>query len=161
MKKGAPQPDISTRRSRQENAALREIHRVPGCGDGSGGRRQHQRDAEELGHRRTNRAEAQACRGSGPGGAGGGTLVSAMVAKGEAEIGMTFSSEMNDPGIDIVGTLPKEVSPLDASGGLRLRSCEKSGSAPRRCCNIFPRQKRWRLTQPWGWSQVSESGGGP
>jgi molybdate transport system substrate-binding protein len=50
-------------------------------------------------------------RGTGPGGAGGGTMVSGMVANGEAEIGMTFVSEMTDPGIDIVGVLPKEVSP--------------------------------------------------
>ena len=38
-------------------------------------------------------------------------MVSGMVANGEAEIGMTFVSEMTDPGIDIVGVLPKEVSP--------------------------------------------------
>ena len=34
----------------------------------------------------------------------------AMVAKGEAEIGLTFVSEMNEPGIDVVGPLPKEIS---------------------------------------------------
>ena len=38
-------------------------------------------------------------------------MVSAIVAKGDAEIAMTFVSEMNDPGIDIVGVLPKEVLP--------------------------------------------------
>ena len=46
-----------------------------------------------------------------------GMWSSAMVAKGEAEIGMTFVSEMNDPGIDIVGMLPKEVSPRTALVG--------------------------------------------
>jgi molybdate transport system substrate-binding protein len=34
----------------------------------------------------------------------------AMVAKGEAEIGLTFLSEMEDPGIDVVGPLPREIS---------------------------------------------------
>ena len=38
-------------------------------------------------------------------------MVSVMVGKGEAEIGMTFISELDDPGIDIVGALPKEASP--------------------------------------------------
>ena len=34
-----------------------------------------------------------------------------MVAKGDAEIGLTFVSEMDEPGIDIVGPLPKEIAP--------------------------------------------------
>jgi molybdate transport system substrate-binding protein len=50
-------------------------------------------------------------KGNGPGGAGGGAVVSQMVGKGEVEIGMTFISEMDDPGIDIVGPLPREVLP--------------------------------------------------
>jgi molybdate transport system substrate-binding protein len=50
-------------------------------------------------------------KGTGPGGAGGGAVVSQMVGKGEVEIGMTFISEMDDPGIDIVGPLPREVLP--------------------------------------------------
>ena len=33
-----------------------------------------------------------------------------MTAKGEAEIGVTFLSEMGDPGVDIVGPLPLPVS---------------------------------------------------
>jgi molybdate transport system substrate-binding protein len=33
-----------------------------------------------------------------------------MAAKGEAEIGFTFLSEMNEPGLDVVGALPREVS---------------------------------------------------
>ena len=33
-----------------------------------------------------------------------------LTAKGEVEIGLTFLSEMEDPGIDVVGPLPKEIS---------------------------------------------------
>src|SRR6202022_3140724 len=40
----------------------------------------------------------------------GGAAAMAMVAKGEAEIGLTFLSEMEDPGIDVVGPLPREIS---------------------------------------------------
>jgi molybdate transport system substrate-binding protein len=43
----------------------------------------------------------------GRGGAGSMTLV----ANGEAEIGFTFLPGMVDPGIDIVGTMPPEISP--------------------------------------------------
>jgi molybdate transport system substrate-binding protein len=40
----------------------------------------------------------------------GGAGAMAMVAKGDAEIGLTFLSEMEDPGIDVVGPLPREIS---------------------------------------------------
>jgi len=33
------------------------------------------------------------------------------VANGQAEIGMTLLPGMSDPGIDVVGPLPREVSP--------------------------------------------------
>jgi len=33
------------------------------------------------------------------------------VANGEVEIGCTFLPGMTDPGIDIVGTMPREISP--------------------------------------------------
>src|SRR5258708_6329963 len=40
----------------------------------------------------------------------GGAAAMAMVAKGEAELGLTFLSEMEDPGLDVVGPLPRESS---------------------------------------------------
>lgn len=40
----------------------------------------------------------------------GGANAMKMVATGEAEIGVTFVSEMNEPGIDIVGPLPAAIS---------------------------------------------------
>jgi molybdate transport system substrate-binding protein len=39
----------------------------------------------------------------------GGAAAMAMTAKGEAEIGVTFLSEMSEPGLDIVGALPKDL----------------------------------------------------
>lgn len=41
----------------------------------------------------------------------GGARAMAMVASGDAEIGMTFVNAMTDPGIEVVGTLPRSVSP--------------------------------------------------
>jgi len=40
----------------------------------------------------------------------GGAAAMAMVAKGETEIGLTFLSEMEEPGLDVVGPLPLEIS---------------------------------------------------
>jgi len=41
----------------------------------------------------------------------GGAGAMRMVATGEVDIGLTFVSEMKQPGIDVVGPLPKEISP--------------------------------------------------
>ena len=40
----------------------------------------------------------------------GGAGAMKMVAQGDAEIGMTFLSEMEEPGIDVVGPLPRSVA---------------------------------------------------
>ena len=42
--------------------------------------------------------------------AAGGAGAMALTAKGEVEIGLTFLSEMEDPGIEIVGPLPAAIS---------------------------------------------------
>ena len=41
----------------------------------------------------------------------GGAAAMEALAKGEVEIGVTFMSEMNEPGIEIVAPLPRRVSP--------------------------------------------------
>jgi len=40
----------------------------------------------------------------------GGAGAMVMAANGEVEVGLTFLSEMETPGIDIVGPLPREIS---------------------------------------------------
>jgi len=42
--------------------------------------------------------------------AAGGAKAMEMTANGEVEIGITFLSEMENPGLDVVGPLPREVS---------------------------------------------------
>jgi molybdate transport system substrate-binding protein len=34
----------------------------------------------------------------------------ALLAKGDVEIGLTFLSEITDPGVDVVGPLPRDIS---------------------------------------------------
>ena len=59
----------------------------------------------------------------------GGAGAMAMVAKGEAEIGLTFVSEMNEPGIDIVGPLPKDVSaPTTLVGFISAHAKDPAGA---------------------------------
>ena len=41
----------------------------------------------------------------------GGAGAMALLAKGEIDVGLTFLSEIHDPGVEIVGPLPREISP--------------------------------------------------
>ena len=54
----------------------------------------------------------------------------ALVAKGDVEIGVTFLSEMADPGIDVVGALPREISTATSFVGL-ISSHAKNPAAAR------------------------------
>lgn len=40
----------------------------------------------------------------------GGSGAMALLARGEVDIGLTFLSEIHDPGVEIVGALPREIS---------------------------------------------------
>jgi molybdate transport system substrate-binding protein len=47
----------------------------------------------------------------------GGSGAMALLAKGEIEIGLTFLSEIHDPGVEIIGPLPRQISPPTALVG--------------------------------------------
>lgn len=111
VKKGAPQPDISTVEAVKKMLLSAKSIVCPDAATGAAAGVSINDMLKKLGIDEQVEPKLRRVRGAGPGGSGGGTLVSGMVAKGEAEIGMTFISEMTDPGIDIVGTLPKEISP--------------------------------------------------
>jgi molybdate transport system substrate-binding protein len=47
----------------------------------------------------------------------------ALLAKGDVDIGLTFLSEITDPGVDAVGILPREIStPTALVGFLSARA---------------------------------------
>jgi molybdate transport system substrate-binding protein len=111
VKKGAPKPDISSTEAVKKMLLSAKSIVCPDAATGAAAGVSINDMLKKLGIDEQVEPKLRRLRGAGPGGAGGGTMVSGMVARGEAEIGMTFVSEMTDPGIDIVGTLPKEVSP--------------------------------------------------
>jgi molybdate transport system substrate-binding protein len=111
VKKGAPKPDISTAEAVKKMLLSAKSIVCPDASTGAAAGVSINEMLKKLGIDEQVEPKLKRARGTGPGGAGGGNMVSAMVANGEAEIGMTFVSEMSDSGIDIVGTLPKEVSP--------------------------------------------------
>jgi molybdate transport system substrate-binding protein len=111
VKKGAPKPDISSTEAVKKMLLNAKSIVCPDAATGAAAGVSINAMLKKLGIDEQIEPKLKRPHGTGPGGAGGGAVVSAMVASGEAEIGMTFISEMNDPGIDIVGPLPKEVTP--------------------------------------------------
>ncbi|SRR5579871_1673514 len=111
VKKGAPKPDISSTEAVKKMLISAKSIVCPDAATGAAAGVTINEMLKRLGIDEQVEPHLRRIRGAGPGGAGGGNVVSAMVAKGEAEIAMTFISEMTDPGIDIVGMLPKDVSP--------------------------------------------------
>ena len=111
VKKGAPKPDISSTEAVKKMLINAKSIVCPDATTGAAAGVTINEMLKRLGIDEQVEPHLKRVRGAGPGGAGGGNMVSAMVAKGEAEIAMTFISEMTDPGIDIVGALPKETSP--------------------------------------------------
>jgi molybdate transport system substrate-binding protein len=111
VKKGAPKPDISNIEAVKKMLLSAKSIVCPDAATGAAAGVSINDMLKKLGIDDQVEPHLKRIRGAGPGGAGGGNMVSSMVANGEAEIAMTFVSEMTDPGIDIVGVLPNEVSP--------------------------------------------------
>jgi molybdate transport system substrate-binding protein len=129
VKKGTPRPDISTTEAVKKMLLNAKSIVCPDAATGAAAGVSINEMLKRLGIDEQIEPKLTRPRGSGPGGAGGGAVVSAMVGKGEAEIGMTFISEMNDPGIDIVGPLPREVTPWTPLVGFVSSHAKNPGAA--------------------------------
>jgi molybdate transport system substrate-binding protein len=102
VRKGAPRPDISTPAAAKKMLLAAKSIAYPNPSGGAAAGVSFDETLKKLGI--AGQVESKLKRAQG----GAGAM--AMVAKGEVEIGLTFLSEMNDPGIDVVGPLPPEIS---------------------------------------------------
>jgi molybdate transport system substrate-binding protein len=104
VRKGAPKPDISTPEAvKRAFLAAKSIAHVNPNPTGAASGIAATEAIEKLGI--VEQIKSKIAMGNG------GARTMAMVANGQAEIGMTLLPGMEDPGIDIVGPLPREVSP--------------------------------------------------
>ncbi len=103
VKKGSPRPDISTPDSVKKMLLGASSISYPNAAGGAAAGVSFDATLKQLGITDQMKPKIKA----GQGGAG----AMAMVAKGDVEIGLTFLSEMDDPGIDIIGPLPKSICP--------------------------------------------------
>jgi molybdate transport system substrate-binding protein len=102
VRKGAPKPDISTPEAVKRMLLAAKSISYPDPKGGAAAGVSFDQTLRQLGI--ADQVESKLKRAQG----GAGAM--AMAAKGEVEIGLTFVSEMEDPGIDIVGALPREIS---------------------------------------------------
>jgi len=117
VKKGAPKPDISTPEAVKKMLLNAKSIAIPDAALGAAAGVTINDMLKKMGVDEQVEPKLKRPRGNGPGGSGGGNAIAAMVAKGEVEIGMTFYSEINDPGVDKVGMLPQSVAPQTALVG--------------------------------------------
>jgi molybdate transport system substrate-binding protein len=103
VRKGAPKPDISTTAAVKKTLLDAKSIAYPNPAGGAAAGVSFDETLKKLGI--AAQVESKLKR------AQGGANAMAMAARGEAEIGVTFVSEMGDPGVDIVGPFPKEIAP--------------------------------------------------
>lgn len=103
VRQGAPKPDISTPEAVKRALLAAKSVSYPNPAGGAAAGVTFDETLKKLGI--AQQIEPKLKR------AQGGARAMEMIAKGEAEIGLTFLSEMNEPGIEAVGPLPKEIAP--------------------------------------------------
>jgi molybdate transport system substrate-binding protein len=102
VRKGAPKPDISTPDAVKRTLLAAKSIAYPDPSGGAAAGVSFEETLKKLGIAEQVASKIKRAQG------GAGAM--AMAAKGEAEIGLTFLSEMADPGINVVGPLPREIS---------------------------------------------------
>jgi molybdate transport system substrate-binding protein len=103
VRQGARKPDLSTPEAAKQTLLSAKSVSYPDAAGGAAAGVTFEETLRKLGIVDQMKSKVKRAQG--------GANAMAMVAKGEVEIGVTFVSEMNEPGIDIVGPLPDQISP--------------------------------------------------
>lgn len=101
VRKGAPKPDISTPDAVKRMLLDAKSISYPDPAGGAAAGVTFDETLKKLGI--SEQIQSKLRRSSG-------AAAMRMVAKGEVDIGLSFLSEMGEPGIDVVGPLPREIS---------------------------------------------------
>jgi molybdate transport system substrate-binding protein len=102
VKKGSPKPDISTPEALKRTLLAAKSIAYPNPAGGAAAGVSFEETLKKLGI--AEQMEPKIKRAQG----GAGAMK--MAATGEVEIGLTFMSEMEEPGIEVVGPLPRSIS---------------------------------------------------
>jgi molybdate transport system substrate-binding protein len=102
VRKGAPKPDISTPEALKKTLLAAKSVAFPDGARGAAAGISFDQTLKTLGIAEEMKSKITRAQG--------GALSMEMLAKGEVEIGLTFLSEIHDPGVEVVGILPREIS---------------------------------------------------
>ena len=103
VRKGQPKPDIATPEALKRTLLAASSITFPDPARGTGAGISFQRTLDRLGIAEELKPRIKISTG--------GAAAMALLASGGVELGLTYRSEMEDPGIDPVGALPPAVSP--------------------------------------------------
>ena len=129
VRKGSPKPDISTADAvRRLLLAAKAVSYPDGAG-GRGGTAGISFDAtqKQLGIYEQVQAKVKRIQG---------VSLMKLVTNGDIDFAVTYASEVNDPGVDIVGLLPKDISTPTGLVGF-LSSHAKASAAARELLRYF------------------------
>jgi molybdate transport system substrate-binding protein len=102
VKKGAPKPDISTAENVKKLLLAARSVTYPDPSGGAAAGVSFEKTLVQLGIADAVKAKVKRAQG------GAGAMK--LVADGEVEVGLTFLSEMEEPGIEVLGPLPPDIS---------------------------------------------------
>ena len=102
VKKGTPKPDISSADAVKKMLLQAKSIAYPNAANGAAAGVSFNETLKKLGIAEQMKPKIKPAQG------GAGAM--ALVAKGEVDIGLTFLSEIHDPGVDVVGPLPAAIS---------------------------------------------------
>jgi molybdate transport system substrate-binding protein len=102
VRKGAPHPDISTPDAVKRTLLSARSIAYPDASAGAAAGVSFERTLALLGIVDQMRPKIRRAQG------GAGAM--ALLARGEIDVGLTFLSEMTDPGVEVVGELPADIS---------------------------------------------------
>jgi molybdate transport system substrate-binding protein len=102
VRKGAVKPDISTPEAVKQMLLAAKSVAYPDPARGAAAGASFDETLRKLGIVQAMQAKIVRAQG------GAGAME--LLAKGEVEIGLTFLSEIHDPGVEVVGVLPREIS---------------------------------------------------
>ena len=102
VRKGSPKPDISTPEAAKRTLLAAKSISYPDASGGATAGVSFLQTLKNIGLAEQLQPKLRPAQG--------GAAAMEMVARGEVEIGLTFLSEMGNPGVDPVGPLPREIS---------------------------------------------------
>ena len=102
VRAGAPKPDISTPDALRKTLLAAKSVSIPDSARGAAAGASFEETLKKLGIVEQMKATLRRVQG--------GANAMAVLAKGEVELGLTFLSEIHDPGVEVVGVLPREIS---------------------------------------------------